>query len=178
MPVVYVFFYDGGSVSVEYNTRTTAEDAWDMVVNAIELQNAERFWLYKTVSIETNASIPEPKPNKFVALEPKQRLNEVLEVAETGEATATLLFRKMALLSGDADEQEPLFGHLCYAQAHFEFVQGKLLVARNEALQLHALQILIEQGSGLDRRSIAFPAEQEWSLVGEVSSSLLHMESA
>ena len=177
MPVVHVFFYDGGSVSVEYNARTTAKDATDMVANAIELQNAERFRLYKIdESTESNTNTPEARPNKFTALEPDHQLSEVLGVAETGEATVALLFRKIVLLSEDADEQEPLFAHLCYAQALFEFVHGKHLAAGNDASQLHALQILIEQGSGLDCQSIAFPTEQEWSLVGEVPS-LRHAES-
>ena len=177
MPVVHVFFYDGGSVSVEYGARTTAKDATDMVANAIELQNAERFRLYKIVeSTESNASTPEARPNKFTALERYQRLSEVLGITETGEATVALLFRKIVLLPVDANEQEPLFAHLCYAQALFEFVHGKHLVAENDASQMHALQIFIEQGPRLDCQSIAFPTEQEWSLVGEVPS-LRHAES-
>ena len=177
MPVVHVFFYDGESVPVEYNAQTTAKDATDMVADAVELQNAERFWLYKIEkSTESNTSMSETRPNKFTALQPDHRLSEVLGVAETGEATVALLFRKIVLLSEDANQQEPLFAHLCYAQALFEFVHGKHLVAGNEASQLHALQILIEQGPGLDRQSIAFPTEQEWSLVGEVLS-LRHTES-
>ena len=174
MPAVNVFLCDGGSVSVEYNGRTTAKDAMDLVVNAIELQNAEHFWLYKEESTQSNARTPEPRPGNYVALEPNQLLNEVLGIADTETANVALLFKKTALLPEDADQQEPLRAHLCYAQAQFEFVHGKHPVATNEASQLHALQILIEQGSGLDHQSVAFPAEQEWSLVGEVTSLPLH----
>eukprot|EP00210_Caulerpa_lentillifera_P008895 g8487.t1 len=155
-----VMFLDGGEHSLQYHITSTVEEAIQTLAESIHLVNYQTFALYEIRKIENIESGVLTDEYKY--LEDNRYITDVLSQSDTMETRGPrFLFKKRMFRDQDEHIVEPMFLSLSYIQAQHDYLEGNYPVAREDAAQMCALQIIVAQGINLKRTDDEFKEAAE-----------------
>lgn len=140
---------------MQYHITSTVEEAIQTLAGSIHLLNYQTFALYEIRRIENieNGVLTD----EFKYLEENRYITDVLSQSEDLDAGGPrFLFKKRMFRDQDEHITEPMFLSLSYIQAQHDYLEGNYPVAREDAAQMCALQIIVEKGINLKRTDDEF----------------------
>lgn len=148
-----VFFLDETFEEITYDMATTVADAVEELAGIIKLSAFSSFSLFECRKVVSGSKSPEPGNEEFIGLDDNKYIGDLLaefKVAKDrskGEILhCKLTFKKKLFRESDEAVDDPMFAQLSYVQLQHDYIMGNYPIARDEAAQLSALQILVEIG--------------------------------
>ncbi|KAF7134580.1 hypothetical protein RHSIM_Rhsim08G0024500 [Rhododendron simsii] len=171
-----VFFLDETFEEITYGIATTVADAVEYCLTAyplqelagiIKLQAYSSFSLFECRKVVAGSKSPEPGNDEYIGLDDKSYIGDLLadfkapkDPSKGDLVLRKLLFRKKFFRESDEAIGAPVFVYLSYVQLQHDYILGNYPVGREDAAQLAALQILVENGYVVSPESSADWASQ------------------
>jgi hypothetical protein len=143
-----VFFLDGKSVDMTYDSYTTILEAVEKLASIIKLQHYKTFTLFECKPMDRPAA--DRVRQEHITLDDNKYIADVLHKIQPNAShhrgvqeprSSGLLFKKHIFLQTDELVTEPLFVNLSYVQAQFAFLQENYPLIHDDAAKMCALQV-------------------------------------
>ncbi|KAG5534424.1 hypothetical protein RHGRI_022523 [Rhododendron griersonianum] len=148
-----VFFLDETFEEITYGIATTVADAIEELAGIIKLQSYSSFSLFECRKVVAGSKSPEPGNDEYIGLDDKSYIGDLLadfkapkDPSKGDLMLRKLVFRKKFFRESDEAIGAPVFVYLSYVQLQNDYILGNYPVGREDAAQLAALQILVENG--------------------------------
>ncbi|XP_058069512.1 kinesin-like protein KIN-14I isoform X2 [Magnolia sinica] len=148
-----VFFLDETFEEITYNMATTVADAVKELAGIIKLSAPSSFSLFESRKVVTSTKSPDLGNEEYIGLDDNQYIGDLLSGFKAtkdrskGEILhCKLLFKRWLFRESDEAVADPMFLQLSYVQLQRDYILGNYPVGRDDAVQLSALQILVEIG--------------------------------
>ncbi|XP_076894530.1 kinesin-like protein KIN-14I [Bidens hawaiensis] len=135
-----VFFLDETFEEISYDMATTVSNA------VVELAGIIKLSAYSSLSLFKYRKLLEPENEEYIELNDNKYIGDVLAESKSAKDQCKLIFRKKFFRESDEAIADPVFVHLSYVQLQHDYFLGNYPVAKDDAAQLSALQILVEIG--------------------------------
>ncbi|XP_058180550.1 kinesin-like protein KIN-14I [Rhododendron vialii] len=162
-----VFFLDETFEEITYGISTTVADAVEELAGIIKLQAYSSFSLFECRKVVAGSKSPEPGNDEYIGLDDKSYIGDLLadfkapkDPSKGDLMLRKLVFRKKFFRESDEAIGAPVFVYLSYVQLQYDYILGNYPVGREDAAQLAALQILVENGYVVSPESSADWASQ------------------
>ncbi|XP_076954168.1 kinesin-like protein KIN-14E [Bidens hawaiensis] len=135
-----VFFFDETFEEISYDMATTVSNAVEELAGIIKLS------AYSSLSLFKYRKLLEPENEEYIELNGNTYIGDVLAESKSAKDQCKLIFRKKFFRESDEAIADPVFVQLSYVQLQHHYILGNYPVAKDDAAQLSALQILVEIG--------------------------------
>ncbi|XP_074301759.1 kinesin-like protein KIN-14E isoform X2 [Silene latifolia] len=146
-----VFFLDETFEEITYDMSTTVADAVEELAGIIKLSAYCSFSLFEFRKVVTAAKSNDLE--EYVGLDENKYIGDLLTEFKASKERSKgeilhckLVFKKKLFRESDDAVTDPMFVQLSYVQLQHDYILGNYPVGRDDAVQLSALQILIEIG--------------------------------
>ncbi|XP_031488283.1 kinesin-like protein KIN-14I isoform X2 [Nymphaea colorata] len=148
-----VFFLDETFEEITYDMTTTVADAVEELAGIIKLSAYSTFSLFECRKTVTGSKSADPGNEEYIALDDNKYIGDLLAEFKSvkdrskGEILhCKLSFKKRLFRESDDAIADPMFVQLSYVQLQHDYMLGNYPVGREDAAQLSALQIFVENG--------------------------------
>ncbi|CAN6453602.1 unnamed protein product [Victoria cruziana] len=148
-----VFFLDETFEEITYDMTTTVADAVEELSGIIKLSAFSTFSLFECRTTLTGSKSPDPGHEEYIALDDNKYIGDLLAEFKSVKDRSKgdilhckLSFKKRLFRESDDAIADPMFVQLSYVQLQHDYMLGNYPVGREDAAQLSALQIFVENG--------------------------------
>ncbi|GAB2254215.1 hypothetical protein Droror1_Dr00022024 [Drosera rotundifolia] len=148
-----VFFMDETFEEITYDMSTTVADAMEDLSAIIKLSEYSSFSLFVCHKALSGSKSTDPGTEEYAKLDDQKYVGDILaELKATKDRSkgeilqCKLVFKKKLFRDSDKAVTDPMFVHLSYAQLQHDYLIGNYPVEIEDAVQLSAVQILVEIG--------------------------------
>eukprot|EP00958_Prasinococcus_capsulatus_P007212 scaffold668_cov385-Prasinococcus_capsulatus_cf.AAC.17 len=166
MLTTIAFFLDDTFEELSYDMTTTVREAVEFLAGIIKLKDFQTFSLFEARKTITQGRSADPTEESFPYDENRyigdilQEFRAIQAKTVKGEVVQSkLLFKKRLFRETDEQITDPIFVTLSYVQAQHDYLAGAYPVGRDDAAQLAALQILVDNAHQADEENGALPIE-------------------
>ncbi|XP_074295481.1 kinesin-like protein KIN-14E [Silene latifolia] len=146
-----VFFLDETFEEITYDMSTTVADAVEELAGIIKLSAYCSFSLFEFRKVVTAAKSNDLE--EYIGLDENKYIGDLLTEFKASKERSKgeilhckLVFKKKLFRESDDAVTDPMFVQLSYVQLQHDYILGNYPVGRDDAVQLSALQILVEIG--------------------------------
>ncbi|XWS42262.1 hypothetical protein CRYUN_Cryun17cG0152800 [Craigia yunnanensis] len=148
-----VFFLDETFEEITYDMATTVSDAVEELASIIKLSAYSSFSLFESRKVVTGSKSSDPGNEEYIGLDDNKYIGDLLAEFKAAKDRSKgeilhckLIFKKKLFRESDEAVMDPMFVQLSYFQLQHDYIFGNYPVGRDDAVQLSALQILVEIG--------------------------------
>lgn len=148
-----VYFLDDTFEEITFDMTTTVADAVEELAGIIKLSAYNTFSLFECRKVVTGSKSLDHGNEEYVGLDDNKYIGDLLAEFKAAKDRSKgeilhckLSFKKRLFRESDDAITEPMFVQLSYVQLQHDYILGNYPVAREDAAQLAALQILAEIG--------------------------------
>ncbi|XP_057851588.2 kinesin-like protein KIN-14I isoform X2 [Cryptomeria japonica] len=148
-----VYFLDDTFEEITFDMTTTVTDAVEELAGIIKLSAYNTFSLFECRKVVTGSKSLDHGNEEYVGLDDNKYIGDLLAEFKAAKDRSKgeilhckLSFKKRLFRESDDAITEPMFVQLSYVQLQHDYILGNYPVAREDAAQLAALQILAEIG--------------------------------
>lgn len=148
-----VFFLDETFEEITYDMTTTVSDAVEELAGIIKLSAYSSFSLFECRKVVTGSKSPDYGNEEYIGLDDNKYIGDLLAEFKAAKDRSKgeilhckLTFKKKLFRESDEAVADPMFVQLSYVQLQHDYILGNYPVGRDDAVQLSALQILVDIG--------------------------------